>query len=104
MFVGRILLCGFFFVQKLYADRFRSQKGRVIEFVFYRKIAQSKVEVRAQYMSGHDLCSFHDFFFMLVGRLVTVLSTFVSAYVFFLVYYVPGVGTFCDPCPLLLCV
>lgn len=65
MFVGRILLCGFFFVQKLCADRFRSQKGRVTEFVFYRKIAQSKVKVQAQYMSGHDRCSFHDFFFFL---------------------------------------
>ena len=63
MFVGRILLCGFFFVQKLCADRFRNQQRRVTEFVFYREIAQSKVEVQAQYMSGHDRCSFHDFFF-----------------------------------------
>ena len=83
VFAGRILLCCFFFVQKLCADRFRSQNRRVIEFVFYHEIAQSKVEVQTQYMSGHDRCSFHDFFFILVRRLVTLLSTFVSAYVLF---------------------
>lgn len=59
-------------------------KRRVTEFVFYREIAQSKVEVQTQYMSGHDWCSFHNFFFLiLLRRLVTVLNTFISAYVLF---------------------
>jgi hypothetical protein len=103
VFVGSLLLCGFFFVQKLCADRFRSQKRRVIEFVFYREIVQSKVEVQTQYMSGRDRCSFQDSFKILFRRLVTVLNTFVRTFCF-LVYCVPGVGTFCDPCPLFLCV
>lgn len=84
-FFGSILLYRFFFVRKLCAHRFRSQKRRVIEFVSYRETAQSKVEVQTQYVSGHSRCSFHDFFFflILVRRLVTAFSTFVSAYVLF---------------------
>jgi hypothetical protein len=86
VFVGRILLCGLFFVQKLCAGQFRSQKRRVIEFVFYHEIIQSKVEVQTQCMSGHDWCLFHDFFFNIVpqiGQGAQYVRKSVSAYVLF---------------------
>jgi hypothetical protein len=88
VFVGRILLCGFFFVQKLCAGQFRSQKRRVIQFVVYHEIVQSKVEVQTQCTSGHDRCSFHDFFFCnivpQIGQGAQYDSKSVSAYVLFL--------------------
>ena len=105
VFFGRILLFRFFFVRKLCADRFRSQKRRVIELVFYREIAPSKVEVQTQYTSSHGRWSFHCIFFFNIGPQVGHCAPYVRKCVRFVSLFTAClVWELCDPCPILLCV